>query len=620
MGNRGRNLRGLSWVAVIFLAACASNPPEPTEGEQALERINNQTVTWEACDPSIFTFVPPEALTALGERLECATLSTALDWKAPERDTINLGVLRVKAADSAARKGAIFLNPGGPGGDGLELGALFGFLFASAGQAGLPAAEQLTQISAQYDILGFSPRGTGGSLRLYCGLNAFPPPANFYTDRSPANVEAQLAEARALAKACQNNPLNKYVDTEQTVQDMDLIRRLLGDEKLNYLGYSYGTWLGSWYAKRFPENAGNIVLDANMEFSTTFEQNEINFVEGFERAFRDVVGAFAARNNALFELGETKEAVYEVYADLPQDLKQPLLFGSLSLINNLYSSALVPDITISLVAAEGVSTVLESFGEEVTFENFDAFATQLSTFTYAEDENLNSAAQEAALVLADDYLFYLEYLANPLSGGIDLGPGTAVYYAIACNDSPWNKDPAFWVQQGNEANETAPLLGGNLTGTPCPYWHDPTTEVPAVPSTLPPVLMVQNGFDAATTSEGALRAFDSLPSAKLVYIENEMSHTTFPYSAPCVDTVVANYLLNGTLPGARVTNCEAKPLPGEAEVFPPGGVPQPAASAPSLSAMFKPSGSTPLYDLIHERLRENAADFFGHAAHHLTER
>ena len=207
----------------------------------------------------------------MGERLECATLITPLNWDDPARDEINLGVLLIRAGDQSNRQGAIFTNPGGPGGDGLEFGALFGLVFANGGveEAGFPTAvpELLTQVSERYDIVGFSPRGVGGSFQLFCGGNKTPPKYGYPANRSPENIQALLTNARLTAEACQNNPLTDYVSTGQTVQDMDLVRRLLGDEKLNYLGYSYGSWLGAWYAKEFPEYAGNIAISANTDFS-----------------------------------------------------------------------------------------------------------------------------------------------------------------------------------------------------------------------------------------------------------------------------------------------------------------------------------------------------------------
>lgn len=102
-------------------------------------------------------------------------------------------------------------------------------------------------------MVGFSPRGTGAGTTLTCTANEPSREVNFPSDdRSPANIEAMLYNLRLATKACQNNPLTPYINTEQTAWDLDLIRHLIGDAKLNYIGYSYGTWLGAWYAARFP--------------------------------------------------------------------------------------------------------------------------------------------------------------------------------------------------------------------------------------------------------------------------------------------------------------------------------------------------------------------------------
>lgn len=606
----------LSCGLLLLLTACGSRAPvpEPTDREAALERFRSQEVDWAPCDPSIFPEVLLEPLQTLGDRLECATLLTPLDWEAPEREEINLGILRVRAGDEAARKGAIFTNPGGPGGDGLLLGALLGLVFANNGGADLgfetAAPELLGQVSDAYDVIGFSPRGVGGSFRLYCGTNRGVEPPDFYTDRSTENVQALLDVGRLVAEACRNTPLSKYINTEQTVRDMDLVRTVMGDEKLNFLGYSYGSWLGAWYAKRFPQSAGNIVLDANTDFTTTFEEIFNNFVRGFERAFREVALPFAARNNAVFGLGSSADEVYEVYDDLPRDLKAVLVQGSVSIFASLYSSRAVPDVAISLIAARGVSAALEAFGEPLTFDNYDAFEAELEALTYAEDALIDEIAREVALIIAQDYLFYLDFLAGgPYS--VELLPGGAVGTAVTCNDSPWPQGSEHYVQRGNESHQNYPLLGGNLTAEPCGFWGEPTARVPETPSALPPILMVQTGFDAATPSEGALRAFESLPNAALVYIENEMSHGAFPYNTECVDAKVAAYLLDGTLPETRVSNCDALPLPGETQVYPPGGVPSPETASVSAQALLQPVSRNPLYTLLHDEVRRNAADFFG---------
>ncbi len=606
-------IHSLLVCALLLLTACGT--PDSTEtpetpSNEAIVGFEEQEVVWEACDPSIFLEDWRELLATLGDRLECATLSTPLDWGEPELDTINLGVLRVRAGNDAERKGAIFLNPGGPGGDGLEVGAIFGLIFASSDLASeiTAASDLLTQVSEQYDVIGFSPRGVGGSFQLFCGSNEQYVDANFYTDRSDENVQALLAGAKQEADACLNTPLYKHISTEQTARDMDLIRQVLGDDKLNYLGYSYGTWLGSWYAKLFPEHAGNMVLDANLDFSAGWpEAEQLDFL-GFQRAFEDVALAYAARNDALFELGATQEEVYAVYEGLPTEMKEAL--NDIGLISTLYSSQRVQETAASLIAAEGVSTVLSSLETSPSPdapETYGAFLEAVAAYTYVSDEALNEEVVNLAVSLAEVYLFYLDPPPEPIT----LLPGHAVLHAVHCNESDYNNDPNYWIQQGDQLNQQYPLLGGRITFQVCAYWDEPNAQMPDVPENIPPVLMVQTGFDAATAVEGARRGFESLPNAKLIYVENEMTHAIFPYNTPCVDEKVAAYLLDGTLPEEDISSCDAKPLPGEDQVYPPGGVPSFGTQSLSTQAAetFEPN---PLYDLVHEMIRENAADFFGH--------
>ncbi len=594
-------------ACALLLTACGTSDDEDTSSD--VTRFTEQEVTWETCNSvdleGLEDFTEP-----LGERLECATLKTPLDWNDLERDEINLGVLRIKAADPEARKGAVLINPGGPGGDSFGISVYLSYLFSNPETedfTGAPnlAADAFLALSDSYDVVGFSPRGVGGGFQLFCGSNKLAPPSEFYTVRTEENVQALLEGAELEAEACLNNPLYKYISTEQTVRDMDLIRAVLGDEKLNYLGYSYGSWLGAWYAKRFPERAGNIVLSANTDFAATFQVSFGRQPEGLQRAFEEVALPFIARNNATFGLGESVDELQSFYQALPPGLKFALFVPAY-----LYVSDSVPDIAVNFVAVEGVNAVLQGTEGEL---DPDAFFEGVEGYTYAEDADIDEAAREAALFLADAYLFYLEITSEPFA--VELPPEAAVFDAILCNDSPWIEDPSYYARAGNEADEAYPLFGGALTAQACAFWTPPTASMPEVPSDMPPVLMVQSELDAPTPVEGALNAFNSLPNAKMVFVENELTHGTFPYSA-CVDARVAAYLLDGTLPDEKVTTCEAKPLPGEEQVY-PVDAPTPTTqqvSTFSVQAMLA-EPETPqerVKDLIQETISENARGFLGH--------
>jgi len=586
-------------LAALLLSACKKNTP-PSENED-LKRFTEQTPTWGECPAELFQDLG-DFLDPVADRVECTTVKAPLDWTTPGFDEVDVGVVRVKAGDSAKRKGAILVNPGGPGGDGLLIGAATGLRFATATED-VAAFSLLNQLSEQYDVIGFSPRGVGESFNFTCAQNRLLPKTEFYTDRSSDNVQAMLESAEVQANACLANPLYKYIDTEQTARDMDLIRTVMGDEKLNYLGYSYGSWLGHWYAKLFPETTGHMVLDSNTEFSASFQESFGLQPLGFQRAFEDVALAFAVRNNNFFPLGDSVEEAYRMYEALLPDLKAVLQYGDSALFNDLYDSSRMPDLALKLLAAKGANEVILGFEDEPTPETVQQ---ALADYTFSPDVDTDTLAREQAFTLIEEFIGYTQ--REPAL--VTLGADSAVFHAIRCNDTPWTSDPQYWIDAGNEANETYPFLGGAVTENPCTYWEKPTTTKPdTAAEKLPPILLVQSELDAATPSEGALRAFETLPNAGLVFIENEMSHGLFPYGTDCVDTKIARYLLGGKLPSERTSTCKAKPLPGETEVYPAGSM---AAPTFSLQSLANTPQNDPLGDLIHEIVERNAYNFSNH--------
>ena len=274
------NSRRLAMMATAgLLAACGgSNAPDP------MQTFTQQSLAWQACDPTILG-QETALFEGLGSRAQCANMRVPLDHDNPGKGEAVVALLRVSAEDSKQRAGAIFFNPGGPGGDGLGFAAMYGALWASANPAD-PLGKPLKQLSMQYDLIGFSPRGVGASTRLYCASNEMLKEVQLPSaDRSAENIDNMLYNARLKADACRKNPLSRYINTEQTARDMDLARQLLGDEKLNYIGYSYGTWLGAWYASRFPERAGRMVLDSNMNFAGTFDDAVLMQPMGFSASW-----------------------------------------------------------------------------------------------------------------------------------------------------------------------------------------------------------------------------------------------------------------------------------------------------------------------------------------------
>ena len=581
---------GLLLSLTLLLAACGQNSSpaaaqDPTtlsaQDEAEVQTYNRQKLNWTACDP---TLIPFRVVTeALGDRVQCADVLVPLDWNNPRQGKISFALLRVKAPDQSKHQGSIFFNPGGPGGDGLLFGAIFAFLWGQA-DTGTKSGAALKQLSENYDLIGFSPRGTGQSSRLTCGSNEQTSAEQYPSeDRSPANVAALLRNARLVAQACLKNPLTPYINTDQTARDLNLARQLLGDSKLNYVGYSYGTWLGAWYAKLFPEKTGRFLLDGNVALDKTWQES-FNFQPlGFERAFRESSLGYAARQNATFGLGSTREAVYSVYDAFPSALKLTLQNYPASLVGALYTGEGTVSIPYKLVAARGFSTVVKANPE---LKTSDELAPLLSAYVYSPNPDVNRVALSEALLMLGTYTG----LVNKLTTPVELDFGNAVFNSVLGNDSPWTQDEAFWIKAGDQAARDYPLIGGSLTENSAIYWSRPTARKPAVPGNLPPLLLLQNEYDPATPREGALPAWRTLPGAKMIFIDNEAAHTAFPYDTECVDLGVAQYFLDGKLPATPFTVCPAKPLPTETQVYNLGADYQTGdgASAQSLSGQSLP--------------------------------
>jgi pimeloyl-ACP methyl ester carboxylesterase len=223
-------------VASTIYPAATSAAPSPFTGQQ---------VSWAPCGLS---------------GLECAKITVPRDWATPgDGQTLKVAISRTKATDPAHREGVLFTNPGGPSGSGL----------------GLPwsLATAQPKLAARYDVIGMDPRGVGSSTQLNCDIAVEPlMAASNYDSRdlSDTAVAARAAATKAIADGCVANPLTPYVNTWQTAHDMDLVRVLLGEPKLNYTGYSYGTWLGAKYAALFPATTGKVILTPTRPGWTTW--------------------------------------------------------------------------------------------------------------------------------------------------------------------------------------------------------------------------------------------------------------------------------------------------------------------------------------------------------------
>lgn len=225
---------GLAVAALVAVTGCTSTPAPQSSDTAAFADVLTQTIDWHECEaPSTDESVGLAAVGRSAASRQCAIVSMPLDWTdEAATDRVQLALIRYPAP-GGTEHGTLFVNPGGPGGSGIDLATRL---------VVEPRAEPVT---SQFDVVGFDPRGIGASTPLKCDADS-----------------SDIPETLAFARCLRDNPVAHHMGTSSVARDLDALRHLVGDEKLNYLGYSYGTVLGATYATLFPQNVGRTVLDS----------------------------------------------------------------------------------------------------------------------------------------------------------------------------------------------------------------------------------------------------------------------------------------------------------------------------------------------------------------------
>lgn len=551
-----RSLTPAILTAMSLLSACGTtSAPSPD-----LSAFYQQPVHWGTCDVSLSISAPA---------VTCAVLRAPLDWAAPEKGSITFLLAKSPATDPARRLGSIFTNPGGPGPLGSSLANGFRVMMnaqvrQAMGMAVDPPATQklVDELAARYDFIGVDLRGQAVGDRVDCGMTpVLPVIHNPITDRSPENVAAMLATGKATAEACLKNPVAPYINTDQIARDYDLARQLLNEPNLNYIGGSYGTWLGAWYARLFPHHVGRMLLDSSMDFSADYQHADDQKM-GFDRLFRTVALPYLTRHDDTFSLGTSVKAIYDFYLSLDPAIKMALFSGTTDLVASMRESSSLPFVGVHLAAARGLSEVLKAHPDVKDAATASPF---IASFPYSPKPEIN------AQIVSNAQQLSTAYFAN-----LNLQPATqtitnsdAVNTMIRCNDTPWTQGDTYWAQEGDRSALANPVSDGDITQNPCAHWPLTPVQKPATPQNLPPILMLQSENDGNTILEGALRAWKSLPNAHLLVIRDRIDHGgNFPLGTACVDDQVARYFLTGDVPTSTYTACEGLPLPLDTQPYP----------------------------------------------------
>jgi pimeloyl-ACP methyl ester carboxylesterase len=490
----------------------ANTPASAAEGAPPVAaRYLDQQIAWDDC-PGINKTLAAASPVPL--RQKCGTFVAPKDYYHQDQGDIRVGITQVSKDDPFGPKRQLFVNPGGPGGAGFPF----------------PASTAVTQpqLLVDHDFVAVDPRGTGLGTRVDCD------DAQGAADSRDLS-DAAIAKARADTKkwvadcVAKHGDLLPYITTEQTVQDMDLGRALLGVQKIDYQGTSAGTWLGAQYQKFFPERAGRFVLDSNAQFSdswqTTFEMQPMAFQRRFDEQFLP----WLSRHDANYGLGDTPDKVNATYEAIRAAAGQGKL-------GKLTPNDLDDAVTVSLYSSTMFSNV----------------ATELRT--------LNKAVQSGKPVdEGGDPLSLILRVAKSVFP--DTNPPTdshTVFTAITCNDTAWRGED-YWVGLARKQAKDNPLTGPGLAVSPCNYWpYQSVGLTPVAGQTAPGALMLQDTLDPATAYEGALAAHRNNPATRMVTVINAGDHGVAGHNS-CADVVVNRYLQQGVLPGNDVV-CQGVPM------------------------------------------------------------
>lgn len=524
--------RAMAWRCVILAAwlpgVANADAPSPLGIEWFLD-----------CTHSALEHLDPEVI----ERTQCGMVTAPLDHAAPERGTISFEITRVGAKLPLSRQGALFTNPGGPG---LDSGGAFAVHLATVWKLYSRQPEwgsTYRDLANTYDVVEVTPRGLGNlpGSRLECqSEQRVMPQSDVSEDRSARNLAAVRYNARLIAEACASHPLTPYITTEQTARDLEFVRRQLGELRFNYLGNAYGTWLGAWYGGLFPAHVGRMVLDSNINWTSTFEHASLIVASEKEKIFERFVANAAALDPGVYQLGDSPAAVRQVFLEL-----LPSVRSALRSDNRYYSDP------AGLMSAQLLSRWLR--------ETPDSDDLALEARARAHRFSPAADVEQRAKVL---FTLLLRRVREPLlahvprPGPLHMSAADSVKTAILCNDSVYSSED-LWHQKEAESLANFPVAGSALEARQCTTW--PGKQLNALPhqqlAQLDSLLMVQAEFDDHTPSTGAAWAFERTFPARRVQLKNAYAHgLSFSGVSACVNQWVGDYLMHGTKP-PRSTVC-----------------------------------------------------------------
>lgn len=475
-------------VAVV-LGACSSSSDDASRSNGADRPATTGrdfdgdviSLDWQRCD--------------IGRDTECATLDVPRDWDDPVGGTIELALARIPARGTPI--GSLLLNPGGPGGSGLDL----------------LARDPVTDpVGVRYDLVSWDPRGVGRSTGLSCGDAV---PRFLSQDPEPdddGETVALESSAAAVAKECASSDgaLLAHMRTEDTARDMEAIRAALGEEKLNYIGYSYGTHIGQMYASLFPERVDRMVLDGVVDPDESFTE----FLLSQTKAFDEALEAQAVECSAAGKVSCGVDDLLDAYDRVHEAVERRRIEGA---------NGSVGPAELSMAA---ITSVYQPRGWHV----------------------LGPALREALKGNGT----MIRRISDSYQEMSDYTP----YAAVVCTDGPTPRGVEEYRRFAEEATRVSPRFGAAIANEmlPCATWPVETAASTVVEvSDIPPIILIGNTGDPATPLANAEAVHGRVAGSVLVTVESD-GHTAYG-SNNCVNRIVESYLIDSELPDRAEVRC-----------------------------------------------------------------
>jgi pimeloyl-ACP methyl ester carboxylesterase len=508
-------------VASLALSSCLVLPFLPKDeatsgsGSQTRSTQSGSAQSLPPSDPKLEPFYSQKLSWSTCQGGECARLKVPVDYADPGGSTIELALLRVPARNADQRIGSLVVNPGGPGGSGVEYARYANQIVGA-------------EVRRRFDVVGFDPRGVGESAPLDCltdreldGFLGMDP-----TPDDAGESQAFLGQATKLAEGCEQRggQLLAHVSTEDVARDVDILRAALGEPKLHYLGKSYGTYLGATYADLFPANVGRFVLDGVVAPDLTSAQVSEGQARGFELATRAYIQNCISRGDC--PAGDTVEEGMQWVRDFLKGVdSQPLRVTNDARVTEL---------------GEGWASM------GIGYAMYSQQAWPLLTRALRDAQNGDG---NGLMELAGQY-------ADRTSAGRYTANIMEVIFAVNCLDKPDTADLATVQKNADAFAQTAPTWGRMLAwgSVPCGVWPIQTGNTPKTISAAGagPIVVVGTTRDPATIYEWSVRLRQQLANASLITYDGD-GHTAYMRSNACVDNPIDEYYVYGTVPKDGLT-------------------------------------------------------------------